>query len=453
MRVHERVKICCAYVRRWWASTSKVWRVLLGILVVGTPCVDSFFNLLDRVNRTNNKEDSVNVSQDQSNLFVGGDFEINSTNLFEVVDVSNNVETTMTSGITNELHFAVKKMRESYSAGEYEDAVRFARIADSMLTHCDNHDMAVVADHVAIKSILMEEAFFNKEYDKVLSLHHELQTLGENRYVATRPPQIALEMVSGLLKSGKRMFFFSPSELGNFRKWDKAQLQEVFSCLAHWGYIQPIMIDVRAKNHDFFYYEDFFGFDAPLPYVMTSVLVGQTSDDHEIYSNEVSVQWRGRKLFEEVDIDKCVSDELNLEESESYIRGMHISIEFNKEEPSKGRIHYTLDKDLPINTNIAFEVKHRSLWKSGMTLSNIKNPIFLTKSHLRTINHIVYRIPPQMWFVVVMLLIMAFSTPLPPNNEKENLDKEKIMHDDIDKMARVEREIEKRMEATSEKKV
>ena len=170
MRVHESVKICCAYVRRWWASTSKVWRVLLGILVVGTPCVDSFFNLLDRVNRTNNKEDSVNVSQDQSNLFVEGDFEINSTNLFEVVDVSNNVETTMTSGITNELHFAVKKMRESYSAGEYEDAVRFARIADSMLTHCDNHDMAVVADHVAIKSILMEEAFFNKEYDKACKI-------------------------------------------------------------------------------------------------------------------------------------------------------------------------------------------------------------------------------------------------------------------------------------------
>ena len=54
---------------------------------------------------------------------------------------------------------------------------------------------------------------------------------------------------------------------------------------------------------------------------------------------------------------------------------------------------------------------------------------------------------------MVMLLIMAFSTPLPPNNEKENLDKEKIMHDDIDKMARVEREIEKRMEATCKKKV
>lgn len=414
MHIRERMKNVVSRIIGWWTSTSKVWRTLLMVLVVGTPCADSFFNLLDRMSKVEPKENASNRPQDK--IPCDEEFEINTTNLFEIADATNNVASYINLDITNELHFAVRKMLESYRDKEYDDAVRFARISDAMLAKCDNHDLAVVTDHVAIKAVLMEEAFFNKDYAKVVSLHRELQTLGDNRYAATTPSCIALELVADLRAKGKRMFFFSPGELGNFRKMDKSQLRGVFSCLAQWGYIQPIMIDLRAKNHDFFYYEDFFGFENPLPYVTTFTMVAQTIDGHEIYSNEVSAQWQGRMKFEEVDIDKCVSQELNLDYSEAYIRGMTLSLEFKQDESTKIRSHYSFNKGFAINTNVQVVARHRNLWKPGITVANIKNPVFLTKSNERTITRIIYRIPPHIWFVIVILMLMAFSTP---NNQRK----------------------------------
>lgn len=423
MHIRDSIRAICRFIRQRWISTSKIWRFLLGLLVVGVPCADSLFNLIDRIR--DREGNAANIPIEQNKIFIDGDFEINASNIFNIAETTNDTDTTLDFGSTNELHFAVRKMQESYRAGEYDDAVRFARIADSILPRCDNHDMSVVADHEAVKAILMEEAFFNKEYDKVGVLHRELQTLGDNRYVATRPPYIAMEMVAELLKSGKKMFFFSPRELGDFRLWDKGQLTEVFTCLAKWGYIQPIMIDIRAKNHDFFYYEDFFGFEAPLPYVLSSILTGQTIDGHEIYSNEVSAQWKGRKKFDELDIDKCVAEELRLDESEDYIRGMHLSLEFKEDDPTKVRMHYTLNNEVSVNTNFAIKVEHRRLWKPGLTVSNIKNQMFITKSHFRTITHIVYRVPPQIWFAMVVLLMMAFSIPTARSDMKTNPGKDK----------------------------
>ena len=56
MHIRERMKNVVSRIIGWWTSTSKVWRTLLMVLVVGTPCADSFFNLLDRMSKVEPKE-------------------------------------------------------------------------------------------------------------------------------------------------------------------------------------------------------------------------------------------------------------------------------------------------------------------------------------------------------------------------------------------------------------
>ena len=86
--------------------------------------------------------------------------------------------------------------------------------------------------HFIVKKMSAEENFYNKNYDRVIELHKEMQSLGENRYVATQPCFMALESVARLLKAGKSIFFFSPSDLGEFRSWNKEMLEEYFGYLA-----------------------------------------------------------------------------------------------------------------------------------------------------------------------------------------------------------------------------
>ena len=330
---------------------------------------------------------------------------------FEILEPTNT--TAKTAGDTNSLHFIVRKMAAAHQRGAYDDAVNFAVTAEALLSKCDNHDSGVIADHVAIKSCLMEDSFYKGDYDRTIEIHKELQTLGDGRYVATRPPFMALASVAELLRDGKTTFFFSPHELGELKKWDKGMLEEYLSFLAAWGYLQPVMIDPWIKGQARFYYEEFFGFTKPLPYQQSFMLAVELTNGAELTSNEMSARWAGRKKFVPVDLDRCAIEELNLNPEEIRRKPLKMSLSFKEDQPEKVSIDLLNKESLGLPPETKMAVKIRSPWTPDKP-QNLNRYSIVTVTGVYCHNIESNRIPSVMWIVIATLICMAFASPMKP---------------------------------------
>ena len=408
-KIKHTVSVIGQWIKKWWDNLGTARKVILviasGLLAIVTG-INQIMELCDRFSGERGlgaKSHPQTISTNETGFVSSKPFEIfNPTN-----------EPNIATGDIESLHFIVKKMTIAHQRGDSEEAVGFAKTAETLLSKCDTHNPSVISDHVAIKSCLMEESFYNGDYDKTIELHKELQTLGGGRYVATRPCYMALESVANLLKSGKTIFFFSPSELGALSKWDKTTLEEYLSYLAAWGYLQPLMIDPWIKRHGTFYYEDFFGLSKPLPYQHVYMLTAFLTNGVELTSNEMSARWAGRKKFIPVDIDRCALDELNLANEENLRKPLTMTLCFNEEHPEKVSINLDKDKSLPLSPTTEISVKIRSAW----------NPeISQTTTHTRRIAEIrsvaaTNRIPVQIWIIMLALVCMAFASPISPDGK------------------------------------
>ena len=407
MKPREMLDVAKQDIIKWWAEFGTARKI---ILIVGSSAIaivtgiNEVLSLYDRVadktDKTVEHELLRTLSTNETGFVSSKPFELAlSTNL--VAKASEDVAS---------LHFIVKKMSASHQTGHYDEAVRYAHTAETLLVNCDTHDPLVLSDHVAIKSCLMEENFYNKNYDRVIELHKEMQSLGENRYVATRPCFMALESVARLLKGGKSIFFFSPSDLGEFRSWNKEMLEEYFGYLAAWGYVQPITIDPRQKKHVTFYYEDFFGFSKPLPYLSSFTLSAHLTNNVELVSNEMSARWAGRKKFVPVDVDKCVGDELCLMDEERNRKPLKMVLRFDENRPERVSVDFYPKEGLGLSPDTTITVKTRSAWSSGLTLSSMKEQIVCV-SQVRTQKVVEYRVPIQVGLIIITLIAMAFASP------------------------------------------
>lgn len=392
---------------KWWAGFGTARKIILIVgssviaIVTGINEVLSLYDrITDKTNKTVERELVRTLSTNETGFVSSKPFELSlSTNLVAKA-----------SGDVASLHFIVREMVDSHQAGHYYEAINYAHTAETLLANCDTQDPLVLSDHVAIKSCLMEENFYNKNYDRVIELHKEMQTLGKNRYVATRPCFMALESIARLLKEGKSLFFFSPSDLGEFRSWNKEMLEEYFGYLAAWGYVQPITIDPRQKNHVTFYYEDFFGFSKPLPYLSSFTLSAHLTNNVVLTSNEMSARWAGRKKFVPVDVDKCVGDELCLMDEERNRKPLKMALRFDENKPERVSVDFYPKEGLGLSPDTPITVKTRSAWSSGLTLSSMKEQIVCV-GQVRTQKVVEYRVPIQVGLIIITLIAMAFASP------------------------------------------
>ena len=411
-KIKQLVSTLVQRIVKWWANFGTARKKVLIIgsvaygIVTGINQITAFYDRFFGGGNRSPKEQLQVVSTNETGFV--------SAKPFEILEPTSTAD--KATGDAKSLHFIVKQMAAAHQRRDYDDAVHFAITAEKLLSQCDNHDPSVISDQVAIKSCLMEESFYRGDYDRTIELHKEMQTLGDGRYVATWPRFMALESAAALLKSGGTIFFFSPRDLGELKKWDKTMLEEYLSFLAAWGYLQPVMIDPWQKRQTTFYYEEFFGFSKPLPYQRSFMLSVNLTNGVQLTSNEMSARWAGRKRFVPIDLDKCAADELNLSDDEIFRKPLKMSLSFNEDQPETVRVEWSKMDSLDLAPETPISIKTRNAWDPKMRENLKPHPIARIWGPPYGASPAT-RIPPEIFVLIAVLICMAFASPM---KDKDN---------------------------------
>lgn len=307
--------------------------------------------------------------------------------------------------------FILGQLHESYRSGNYSNAVRFAQCAQDLINGIS--DRGFYHERVTVFSVLIEEAFFKKDYDKTLRLIHDMRHM-KGAVVADTPCYRALRDLAQRLKDGSELMFFSAEELGRLRAWESTFLEEYLSFLAAWGYLHPIMLDPRTRNHHTFYYEDYFGLTNALPYRPIVRVWAKNSTWDTVYSNDESTRWCGRRCFASVNLDDCIAHAMNLKPEERYLRGIRLEVEPNIN-PSTVKARWLFDPNFRLTTNSVSHLEYHPKWKPGMKSPNTEeNTVYVSRTNERVIG--VPYIPCWVWIVFATLLCMAFA----PSGERRS---------------------------------
>ena len=402
------------------ASIAKLWRSLGSkrqlILTIGTlvALVNGLLSLYDRFDK--NAVNSYSTNETWSAATVTAEVSNVEAPLLNVPIVTNEIERVVPEEDQKAISFLLVQMRNAHATKDYTNAVQFADVLDRQIKNIGTG--VLVHEQLSVLSIQIEDAFHSKNYDKVLRLIASMRKIGKI-LVADTPQYSALRDISQLLLSGENeLFFFSAEELGRLRKWDKSFLEEYLSYLAAWGYLHPIMLDPRTRNHHTFYYEEYFGFDKPLPYRPLLRMSTTNESGNVVFSNEASVRWCGRQDFESVDIDRCIARAMNLTEEEQYQRGLKIDVQLSKDNGAL-RVLCSTNSVYNISESAPCRLDQSRQWEPGMKSPMTElNTVYLTKINQRVIN--MPYIPRIIWIVILTLICMAFASPLPTEDPIDN---------------------------------
>ena len=402
------------------AIIAKLWRSLGNkrqhILTIGTlvALVNGLLSLYDRFNK--NVVSSYSTNETWSAATVTAEVSSVEAPLLNVPIVTNEIEQVVSEEDQKAISFLLVQMRNAHVAKDYTNAVRFADVLDRQIKNIGTN--ALINEQLSVLSVQIEDAFHSKNYDKVLRLIACTRKIGRV-LVADTPPYRALRDISQLLSSGENeLFFFSADELGRLREWDKNFLEEYLSYLAAWGYLHPIMLDPRTRNHHTFYYEEYFGFDKPLPYCPRVRMSTTNESGNVIFSNEASVRWCGRQDFVSVDIDRCVARAMNLTEEEQYQRGLKIDVQLSKDNGML-RVLCSTNSVYNISGSAPCRLDQSRQWEPGMKSPMTElNTVYLTKTKQQVIK--IPYIPRVIWIIILTLICMVFASPLPKEDSIDN---------------------------------
>lgn len=387
----------------WWRGRPVVWKFILGIGAVVSG-INGFFELCKNIRNESTRDTPAVFSEQRENKV-----------LPPCLDSFSYKTNTTKAAVFNgeDVGFMLRKMATAYNVDrDYDGAKKYADILTRFFESLDKDDHRFDNEKLCVLSAQMQEALFVRDYKKLIAHYDNMCSITS----AVHMMNIAMFDVAKLRMSGKRLFFFSPDQLGELRKWDKKSCQDYLSYLANWGYLQPLMIDQLAKTHRPFYYEDYFSLDKGLPYYPCLRVVATNVFGEVVNSNEATLQWVGRDKFESVDVDKCVAETLGLKKEEIDKHPIYLTVERTKDDKCSSR--WEIDPEAGISTNCFFSVQGRAKWKRGINQDNLLRGRYVgTRTRTKTVSE--YHIPNQIWIVIIILIMMAFSNSAPPPPKKK----------------------------------
>lgn len=387
----------------WWRGRPTVWKFILGI-GAAVSVINGVIELYKNIWNEPISDVPVVFSEQRENKV-----------LPPCLDSFSYKTNTTKAAVFNgeDVGFMLRKMATAYNVDrDYDGAKKYADILTRFFESLDKDDHRFDNEKLCVLSAQMQEALFAKDYKKLIAHYDNMCSITS----AVHMMNIAMFDVAKLRMSGKRLFFFSPDQLGELRKWDKKSCQDYLSYLANWGYLQPLMIDQLAKTHRPFYYEDYFSLDKGLPYYPCLRVVATNVFGEVVNSNEATLQWVGRDKFESVDVDKCVAETLGLKKEEIDKHSIYLTVERTKDDKCSSR--WEIDPEAGVSTNCLFSVQGRAKWKRGINQDNLLRGRYVaTRTRTKTVSE--YHIPNQIWIVIIILIMMAFSNSAPPPPKKK----------------------------------
>lgn len=332
-----------------------------------------------------------------------------------VPKISKTIPATVPEKTRQSISFLTEKMTLSHAAGDFTNAVQFADAVEGVLANVGTNGL--YHQWLSVLGVQIEEAFYQRDYTKTLELIDSMKHV-KGAYVAETPCYRALHDVATLLRSGLNdQMYFSAVELGQLRKWERPFLEEYLSYLAAWGYLQPRMLDPRSRNQHTFYYEEYFGFDKPLPYRPMYRVVTTNQNGISVFSNETSVRWCGRRRYVSVDLDESAAKAMGLRDEEKHFSAIKLITEAD-EGGGIVKSHWSYVAGSGIATNSVCKIQGIKPWSPGMK-SPITEPNTIYETATKV--HVVHNpyIPIQVWIVIVALLLMAFGSPIPKDKKPE----------------------------------
>ena len=395
-------------VTSFWNSRGVLWKAILGLGAILT-LINGAISLYDRF--YGEPKSTYHTSEKWVH---GGSTELKVESPPRLPTVQSALSTDATNDVQSardDISFLIGRMHDAYDHGDYTNAVKFATVTEARLKNVGTN--CFVRERLSILPVQLEEAFFNCDYAKVRRMIADLRRM-DRIVVADTPAYRALADIAARLEDGKgsELFFFSSEELGRLRDWDRDFLEEYLTYLSAWGYLHPIMLDPRTRNHHTFYYEDFFGFKKPLPYCPRICVAVTNVDGNVVFSNEGSFRWRGRDRSVPVDVDECIEKALRLAEDEKYQRGIKLNI-VGAENGRGFNASWSYSSAYKIPTNAVAKISKALPWEPGKKSPMTElNTVYLTRTNQQVVS--CPYVPRAVWIVIFTLICMAFA----PQGEK-----------------------------------
>lgn len=234
---------------------------------------------------------------------------------------------------TTKMSGLVREATRAFHCRRYTNAVEKAKAAwelhvklmEEAKGNPMRFDDELITGLLEIIPILVEDAMARGDWDEMVVLANQY-----DEFCAERPTVYAEAMrdIAQLKRDGRKLIFFSASQLRQLRKKDQKWLIGYLTMLAVKGFIQPFELDAGGLSCRSFSHKRFFGLPHEIRYVKWYQYVRKDGGGRMIYSNRVSGQWAGMGKAERIDIDEAAAIELGVPKDQRMEYPIDLQVEF-----------------------------------------------------------------------------------------------------------------------------